>query len=139
MPISDDLRLILAAWLPRTRSERAFPGIKLGPWGPGGRWTSNATYLLRAACLAAGIPPITFEQLRRFHAEQAVASVPFATIAARGIINGSSKAPTIDGKSMRRLTATQYKVLKVLSTAGEEGIGTQEFKAASHYSNPVKI
>ena len=74
VPIAPELAAILADWMPHTGPEWLFPGIKRRTAWHGGKPGYRPADELREACLAAGIPPGTWQWLRRAwatHAESA--------------------------------------------------------------------
>jgi len=135
--ISDDLAQVLEAWIPLARCEWLIPGyLRQGHWSRLGGVIWTPLGRLKAACRDAGIPEITFEQLRRFHAEQVKPHLPFATIAARVILKGRGEAPIVEGTPVPRLTSSQFNVVKALIDAGEEGLSWAEI--TRHKADAVK-
>jgi hypothetical protein len=97
--ISDDLARILEEWIPHTKCAWLIPGWRRqGFWAvTTGHHRYGRTGRLKAACRAAGCRPITFEQLRRFHAEHAVPYLPFPGIANLSSIVSVATDPAING------------------------------------------
>jgi integrase len=81
--IPDELRPILAGWIPLTRSNLVFPGNwRMGPWSPHSGPTCADT-ALKEACRAAGLPHMTFDGLRRFfiaNARPAIRGLEMGTV-----------------------------------------------------------
>ena len=74
VPIAPELAAILADWTPHAGPEWAFPGVKRRTAWHGGKPGYRPADELRKACIAAGIPPGTWQWLRRAwatHAESA--------------------------------------------------------------------
>jgi integrase len=81
--INASLKAILSGWIAECGSVWLFPGVTgVVPWQISGRVAVGVGRgphpALRAACIAACIRPLTFEQLRRFHAENVEPMVLFA-------------------------------------------------------------
>ena len=74
--IEPTLVLILANWLPFSRSEWVFPGkTRVGPW-TGGKPGVRPLHQLQEEGRECGWPGVTFESLRRFHLAHAVPNIP---------------------------------------------------------------
>lgn len=123
----------LRRWLPQTGCEWLFPGLKRkGPWPIPGSWAGSPLGALRAACTRAGIKKgITFESLRRFFKENAETAVPMGrpAPAEHTIQVGAAGEPTtIDGQSVKPLTAPQRAIIEALLNAGEDGLSEGEIR-----------
>jgi integrase len=129
VPITDELATILAAWLPRTHSEYAFPSGKTG-----GKWTrattgNDSVNVLTAAARAAGLTSdVTFTRLRHFYNSRSRSPVP-ACRDVRAILIGGPADPVIIGdENIGVLTAIRYRTLKALWNAGDGGLTGKELK-----------
>lgn len=138
--ISDDLVKILAVWIQQAGCEWLIPGSRReGPWNSRGTGLGSPMDRLRRACKAAGIQPITFEQLRRFHAETARPSLPFATFSARVILTGPSTPPIVNERPQPVLTRAQYNVIKALWGAAPGRLSKRELIDRSGHTDAVNI
>ena len=125
--IDPTLMEMLATWIPRTKSDLVFPSKEGGGfWHISGRAVGRGPHpALRSACLAAGIKPVTFEQLRRYYADTSAprppASVGRVEPAIRdGVaklvveLGPEGEPPIVWGNPKRPLTANEYKLVSSL-------------------------
>jgi integrase len=120
--IGDDLVAILTSWIPLTRDEWLITHPRQRQHGR--RYTRNGILYsigpLENACLAAGIPIITWEQLRRFHKEHAAPYLPFPGIAnLSSIASGGPNAISPGSDPAVNETAAEPKAIAT-PTAGIE-------------------
>ncbi len=137
LKISPELASALEAWIPKTGGKWLLPGgRRIGPWWHTSRWRHSPLGEQKVACLAIGVEPFTFQQLRRFRAENRYWRPPAeAAPAADRPEPATSAGPplpvirlgrpgepfNVDGKEKPRLTALGYKLLAMLLEAGAEG------------------
>jgi integrase len=132
-----DLRPILAGWIRRTKCEWAFPNAdRTEPWlqGRRGRAVKALLELHRAAYRAGLEQPslVTFESLRRFHAENVKFDLPpsrpgsatslDSTLKPAVEIGKPGEPALVRGKPKRRLTAAQHRAIAALLDAFPGGL-----------------
>jgi integrase len=135
--IRDDLTAVLGEWLGQVQGKYAFPETSLDtPWGYTPRGLTNVhRRRLKAVCCAAGIDPVTFEQLRRFRAENpswrppagpepAVDRPESATSPGPPLptirLDGPEQPFYVDGNQGRTLKASEFDVLRALADEGPD-------------------
>jgi integrase len=160
--LSNEAIAILRSWLPRTKCDHVFPGKEqVGPWHISGREEGNGPHpALNAATRAARLSHITFEQLRRFHAEQSVTSMQFgikadvptaiapapetksqtkhATVSseAASIEIVSETHVSLSGAQQEEVRPAQLDVIRILLDAYPGGVSLKEMEARSKFGAP---
>ena len=94
--MDESLAMILKRWMRDLKCNWVFPGVKQqNPWKTG-FYSSTPFGDLKRACVEAGIAPVTFMQLRRFHSRHAV-RVPLIIIPPRVLLGKKSERPIVNG------------------------------------------
>jgi hypothetical protein len=121
--------------------EWVFPGKAYrGPWyESSNRHAQDARWRLKAACRAAGIPPITFEQLRQFSKEHVETRVPISVAPPLLILGKPGQPVIVRGRRKGRLSDSQYAVVKALVDAGEAGLDGRRLVEKSGYKDARRI
>jgi integrase len=132
--MSSELRTILAGWIRRTKCEWAFPNFdRTGPWLQGRRGRAVKALLeLQRAAHRAGIELVTFESLRRFHAENVAFDLPASwpkpatpsdpKLRPAVEIGQPGEPAFIRGKPKRRLARAQHRTIAILLEAWPGGM-----------------
>ena len=125
VPICPELAVILAAWMPLAESEWLFPGVRRrGAWR-GGKSGHRPADELKAACVAAGIVPGTWQWMRRawaVHAETAW----FFTDPAIDRVMGHSPGSSTSKRWYRRADLDNLRALGQRITYQHRGTHTDE-------------
>jgi integrase len=144
--MSAELYGILAGWIRRTKSAWAFPNVdRTRPWLQGRKGQPiDALRELQVACAVAGVGLMTFESLRRFHAENVRFDRPPRRVESATSDPSAARDPTsrpavelgnpgepafIRGKRKKPLTPTQYEPIRILLEEWPDGLSKKAMNA----------
>jgi integrase len=131
--LPDRLAEMLREWIPETKCEWIIPGYRReGHWSRLGGGVHTPLGRLKTAGRAAGVKPISFEQLRRFRADNPEFTLPAASSQPRqepAVRLGKPNKPVFAfGKEKPPLSQSAHTIVSALLRAGTEGLTAKEIE-----------